>query len=238
MDLKEMQTLGDGVTEHWYYRSKAAAMMRLLGSQASGVILDVGAGSAFFSRHLLAHTEASEAWCLDISYPTDLDAVELGKPIHYRRSLKHIQADVVLLMDVIEHVDDDVALLSDYASRAPNGARFLISVPAFQFLWSGHDDFLEHKRRYTRKGLRDVVRRSGLTPMQSNYYFGLVFPLAAATRLVSRWRGPSENLARSQLQNHSALVNATLTAICKAELPFMNINRLAGLTVFCLAKRS
>ena len=235
MDLKETDILGDDIARHWYYRSKAAATMRLLRSHAPSVILDVGAGSGFFSRYLLAHTSAAEAWCVDISYSVDSEAEEQGKPLHFRRSLDTVHADTLLLMDVLEHVDDDVGLLAGYAACAPSGARFVISVPAFQFLWSGHDVFLDHKRRYTLKQLEKLVRLSGLTPVHSTYYFGLVFPLAVISRLSKRLRLWDDGVATSQLKRHSSLTNAVLAAVCRAELALLAFNRVAGLTAFCVA---
>jgi len=237
VDLKETGTVGDLIGEHWYYKSKAAAMMQLLGTAHATRILDVGAGSGFFSQYLLANSTATEAWCVDISYAGDSDAEKFGKPIHFRRAAAGTGADVVLLMDVLEHVDDDVGLLTEYAKATQKGTRFLISVPAFQFLWSGHDEFLEHKRRYTLRELEDVVDRSGLRVMHGTYFFGLVFPFAVATRLASRLHRSRDEPPRSQLKNHSAPVNSALAAVCMAELPLLAVNRLAGLTAFCLAER-
>lgn len=237
MDLKETDILGDFTPEHWYYKAKAAAMMRLLGAHSPERILDVGAGSGFFSRHILASTNAKKAWCVDISYATDSDGQEQRKPVYYRRAVDDVDADLVLLMDVLEHVDDDVGLLSDYVGRVPAAARFLISVPAFQFLWSGHDEFLEHKRRYTLTQLERVATSAGLTLVRGSYYFGLILPLAAATRLVGRLRSASPDASRSQLKIHHPLVNGTLSALCRAELPLLPFNRLAGLTVFCMARK-
>ena len=95
MDLKETDILGDSINEHWYYCSKAAATTRLLGEAPITRILDVGAGSGFFSHHLLTHTNAREAWCVDISYPADSSATTAGKPVHYRRGIETIDADLV-----------------------------------------------------------------------------------------------------------------------------------------------
>lgn len=61
MDLKETHILGPEVVNHWYYRSKAGVMMKLLRTPAPSVILDVGAGSGYFSRYLLSRTTASVA---------------------------------------------------------------------------------------------------------------------------------------------------------------------------------
>lgn len=237
MDLKETSILGDCIAEHWYYRAKAAAMMRLLGPEHPSRVLDVGAGSGFFSRRLLACSDAAEAWCVDTSYAADSEDEENGKPIYFQRSIEKLDADLVLLMDVLEHVDDDVGLLTSYVDQALPGARFLISVPAFQFLWSGHDVFLEHKRRYTLAQIEETAAKAGLIPELGVYYFGFVFPLAAVTRIAERLRPATPGSPRSQLTRHRPLVNRLLTALCCAELPFLRINRLAGLTAFCVARK-
>ena len=236
MDLKETDILDVDIATHWYYASKAKAMTHLLKETMPSRILDVGAGSGFFSRYLLAHTAAEEAWCIDISYGVDSDQSESGKVVHYRRSIDVVNADIVLLMDVLEHVDDDVALLKEYVSKVPHGSQFLITVPAFQFLWSGHDDFLEHKRRYTLKQLQEVVRIAGLDIKHGAYYFGMVFPIAMTIRLVQRVSS-NRKTARSQLTKHHPVLNLVLKLLCYAELPFMNFNHIAGLTVFCLAAK-
>jgi 2-polyprenyl-3-methyl-5-hydroxy-6-metoxy-1,4-benzoquinol methylase len=235
MDLKETDILGDSINEHWYYCSKAAATRRLLGDARISRILDVGAGSGFFSHHLLRHTDAREAWCVDISYPADSSATTAGKPVHYRRAIETIDADLVLLMDVLEHVDDDLGLLKMYVDKVPSGSRFLMTVPAFQFLWSGHDDFLEHKRRYTLTQFETLAQNAGLTVQRGTYYFGAVFPIAAALRLLPQ--SAQTQPARSQLKRHHPLVNGVLKTLCSLELPLMGMNRLAGLSVFVLAQK-
>ncbi len=236
MDLKETEIPGEDIAEHWFHRSKAKAMMRLLGAFKLSIVLDVGAGSGFFSRHLLKNSSAVESWCVDTSYGSDSDSLEAGKLIRFRNSIESVDADLVLLMDVLEHVDDDVGLLKEYVKKVPHGSQFLISVPAFHFLWSGHDDFLEHKRRYTLNQLENVVVSAGLSVKHGSYYFGMVFPIAAVLRLANRWERHTEGASRSQLSRHHPFVNFILAGACQSELPFMRVNRFAGLTVFCLAE--
>ena len=77
--------------------------------------------------------------------------------------------------------------------------RFLISVPAFQFLWSGHDDFLDHKRRYTLHLLEKVLRNAGLKVKHGVYYFCIVFPIAATLRLAEKLHRNVKMDSRSQL---------------------------------------
>ena len=237
MDLKETDILGDQVASHWYYRSKAAATRRLLADKDCRVVLDVGAGSAFFSRDLMAAGKASEAWCVDICYDADRDAVEAGKALHFRRAIDQVPANVVLLMDVLEHVDDDAGLLRDYVAKVPVGTTILISVPAFAFLWSGHDVYLEHKRRYTLPQLEAVVTSCGLAIDRSVYYFGLLFPLVVLVRLAGNLRSGSSLVAQSQLRRHGWFTNTLFAIVCRLELPLMTVNRFAGLTVFCVARK-
>jgi 2-polyprenyl-3-methyl-5-hydroxy-6-metoxy-1,4-benzoquinol methylase len=233
MDLKEEDILGAEIGRHWYYRSKAAALSRIVGPLQPRRILDVGAGSGFFSRHLLAEAGAQSALCVDTGYPDDRDDSAAGKPVLYRRDTGPTDCDLVLMMDVLEHVDDDRGLLRDYAAKVPSGAHFLVTVPAFRFLWSGHDVFLEHKRRYRLGEIEAAMRDSGLQVVRGAYYFGLVFPLAASVRLVER----NTTEPRSSLKQHGALTNGILSALCAAELPLFPFNRLAGLSAFVLARK-
>jgi SAM-dependent methyltransferase len=234
MDLKEEDILGADIGRHWYYRSKAAALSRTVRDLPFRRILDVGAGSGFFSRHLLAKTAAQSALCVDTGYTTDRDEALGGKPVRYRREIGRTDCDLVLMMDVLEHVDDDRGLVRRYADKVPTGAHFLVTVPAFQFLWSGHDVFLEHVRRYRLAGIEQVLRDGGLDIVRGSYYFGLVFPLAATLRLADR----NATEPKSSLVRHGVLANTLLSAVCVAELPLLPINRLAGLSAFVVARKS
>ncbi len=232
MDLKEEDILGAEIGHHWYYRAKAAALRRALAGLRPRRLLDVGAGDGFFSRHLLSEAGAESALCVDVGYASERDDQVAGKPLLYRRDCGPTDCDLVLMMDVLEHVEDDRALVRHYAGKVASGAHFLITVPAFQFLWSGHDVFLEHKRRYRLGEIEATLRDSGLRVVHGAYYFGLVFPLAAAVRLATRNTEP-----RSSLKKHGSLTNALLGAVCAAELPLFRFNRLAGLSAFVLARK-
>jgi 2-polyprenyl-3-methyl-5-hydroxy-6-metoxy-1,4-benzoquinol methylase len=108
MDLKESDVLGELVGQHWYYRSKAAAVLRYLRGTKVKRILDVGAGSGFFTKHLLQHSSASVGICIDTAYPCDREEQWFGKSVLFQRSCDAVDADLVLFMDVLEHVDGTV----------------------------------------------------------------------------------------------------------------------------------
>lgn len=235
MDLLEQDILGDAIGEHWYYRSKSRAILRLLRGLAPRSVLDIGAGSGFFARELLARGGAERATCVDPNYASDRDETEAGKTLLFRREVTATDADLMLLMDVLEHVDDDVGLLGGYVRLAPRGAQVLITVPAFQWLWSGHDVYLGHRRRYTVPRLEAVARAAGLTVERSCYFFAAVLPIAAALRLpgvLRRGITGQEPAPRCEMRRHGAAANAVLGALCRAELPVFPFNRLFGLSVF------
>jgi SAM-dependent methyltransferase len=236
MDLKEIGRLGGDEGGHWYYASKARALRRCIADRRPERILDVGAGSGFFSKMLLRETSATSAICVDPGYAEDWSETHAGKTIAFRRSSSVGDADVVLLMDVIEHVDDDIALLRKYAASARPGTRFIVSVPAFSWLWSGHDEFLEHRRRYTLNQTLGVMKSAGLAPVFGFYFFAALFPVAGAQRLWRRLR-PAQGGPASELRQHHPLTNSLLAGICLCETAFARHNRLFGLTAFAVAEK-
>lgn len=235
MDLKEEGLIKGSIREHWYYRAKLAALHRMLPARGPTLVLDVGAGLGFFAGSLLQSTNAKAATCVDPSYRENRDDVRMGKSLLFRRSLDRSDADLVLLMDVIEHVEDDVGLVREYVHKVAPGTRFIVTVPAFMWLWSSHDVFLEHFRRYTLTEIEDVLRAGGLTVELGCYFYAAVLPLVAASRLAERLRWHVPVKAASQMREFGPLLNAVLWLISRVELPFFRVNRLAGLTVFVRA---
>ena len=236
MDLKEVGLLGGDEGGHWYYASKARALRRCLVDRQPEIILDVGAGSGFFSKMLLRETTAKSAICVDPAYTEDRSEIQSGKPIAYRRVHAAGDADVILLMDVLEHVDDDVGLLRAYAEPARPGTRFIVSVPAFSWLWSAHDEFLEHRRRYTLNQTLRVLTRAGLSPVTGFYFFGALLPAVAVQRLWRRWLTP-QRLPGSDLRRHHPVTNRILASVCLAECAIATHNRAFGLTAFAIAEK-
>ncbi len=238
MDLKEENAIDGDPAAHWYYISKGRAIKALLGKTPIDLLLDVGAGSGAFSIMLTDEGRAAKALCVDPNYEEEFIGQRRTDKVDYVRSASAVNADTVLMIDVIEHVDDDQALIRDYADCAAPGTRFLIAVPAFQFLWSSHDEFLEHRRRYSLSMLRQTVQASGLTPVEMRYFFGFLFPAAAAARLAGNTFRDRNASPQSHLKTVPDWLNRSLTAIHDLErMTLFPFNRLAGVTAFCLAEK-
>lgn len=95
--------------------------------------------------------------------------------------------DAVTLLDVLEHVDDVVALKEVYRILRPGGLLFL-TVPAFSWLWSYRDEAAGHRRRYSRRGLCRFLTESGFAVQDLRFYQCLLFPALVLTRLLGRKR--------------------------------------------------
>jgi hypothetical protein len=239
MDLKETDCLGDNLPNHWYYVSKGRVLTDLLVNRHIDTVVDVGAGSGVFSRLLLERGICDRAICVDSNYVEDSDQMHRDKPLLLRRSLTPPTGSAVLMMDVLEHVDDDDALLRKYTDSLPTGASVVVTVPAFRFLWSGHDVFLEHRRRYRLGEVEALLRAAGLEPQRGRYFFGLLFPLVAIMRLFDRLRlRAAEAAPKSALKTAPAWLNRLLILVHDLERHTLyRVNRLAGLSAVVLARK-
>jgi SAM-dependent methyltransferase len=179
---------------HWWFRGRLAviraALRRALPPRRVR-LLELGCGSG---NVLASLSEFGEAVGMDghgdlvsAARAAGLDARpgrlpdDLGVPQGW--------ADVVLLLDVIEHVDDDLATLRAARTSVGEGGLLVVTVPAYQWLWSGHDEVLGHRRRYTAAKLRAAVERAGFTVLRVSYFNTLLFPLLLAARAAKRLRG-------------------------------------------------
>jgi len=151
-------------------------------------IVDVGAGDGWLAYQLLDDLPPdARVVCWDINY-TDADLALTADPrVSWTRTPPDAPAPLALLLDVVEHVEDDHAFLSDAVGRcvAPGG-HALISVPAWPSLFSEHDVFLHHHRRYRPQALRALARSAGLEPVEEGGLFTSLIPVRGATVLRER----------------------------------------------------
>ncbi|MDP2922441.1 MAG: methyltransferase [Candidatus Omnitrophota bacterium] len=238
MDLKEKEILGHYADSHWYYVSKELALRKFIKTIKFDNILDVGAGSGIFSRRLLMNSSAKEATCVDTAYITEREEEYFGKKINFKKNISYSDSNLALFMDVIEHVEDDVAFVKEYVNKINTGTYFVVTVPAFQFLFSGHDTFLGHYRRYTLSSIESCLNSAGLTVIKSNYFFFFITPFAIPIRILEKIKMKffsNDFVAKSSLKSCEGFFNNILIKLNKLESPFFLINKFAGLSIFCLA---
>lgn len=127
------------------------------------------------------------------------------------------RADVVLLTDVIEHVEGDRALLADTLRPMPAGSWLLVTVPAGMQLWSPHDVALGQNRRYDRETLRDACSGLGARFAMLSYFNSRLYPAVRATRWVTRESNRSVGPGGTDLSVPPIPMNAALRRIFAGE---------------------
>jgi SAM-dependent methyltransferase len=140
--------------------------------------------------------------------------------------------DLVGAFDVIEHIDDDAAALASIATKLKPGGKFVMTVPAHQWMWTAHDVVNHHKRRYSRRSLKALIERSPMKLDKIGYFNSLLFPLAIAERAASKLRGRED----ADVKLPPAPLNAALEAIFRAERYLVGRLPLPpGLSLFAVA---
>jgi len=206
--------------DHWWFTAKRRQVLEALRlAGGTGALFDVGCGTGQTVRAL-----ASAGFKPVVG--SDLSRYALRKATEAVPECVFLTADAMKLpvpdatlgcvtsLDVIEHLDDDVAALREYA-RAAAGGLVACTVPAYAWAWSQHDVHLGHRRRYTRALLMEAVERAGLETISCRYFHHwLVAPavLLRKTPLGRLFRGQAE---ASSFVNPT--VNRALTALSRFE---------------------
>lgn len=239
MDIKESDILKEEVFSHWYYKLKADSLINLIGDSRYSSVTDIGAGSGFFSKKLLSANIVQKAICVDIGYENESITIWDEKELRYEKKIDTIEGGIVLMMDVLEHIEDDRSFLKSYIDLAPLGTKFFITVPAFQFMFSPHDIFLEHFRRYNLSQLNLLTEKSGLKIISSNYFYATLFPIVLFIRLLKnlKLKVSGDTRITSELSKHSPLVNSILYNLHKPELLLQKFNHLYGLSIMQLSEK-
>ncbi len=159
---------------------------------AAGRVLDVGAGDGWFAQELAPDLgPATEIVCWDVNYRSEDLTTPPGERIVRTASSPEGLFDVVLLLDVIEHVEHDETFLADQVVPllAPGGTA-VVSVPAYPRLFSDHDRMLEHHRRYRPRDLRELLARHLRVVASGGLFTSLLAPRAASVLLERAGRHP------------------------------------------------
>ena len=178
---------------HWWYRARrrilASLIRRRISLPRDARILEIGCGTG---HNVLMLREFGAVDAVEID--ADARAVaskRLGQtvgdaPLPDLPGIAEGAYDLVALLDVLEHVEDDRAALKSIARRLKPGGKILLTVPAHPWMWSAHDVANHHHRRYTKKSFTAAIREAGLKIEMMSWFNSLLFPLAAAARIAGR----------------------------------------------------
>jgi SAM-dependent methyltransferase len=155
---------------------------------AQSRILDVGAGDAFIARTLIKRCPGCRVCAWDHAYADDEMASLRQLGIESARVCPPGAFDVALLLDVLEHVDDDSGVLTEVRGALAPSARMLVSLPAWPALRSSHDMYLRHRRRYTPATARALLEGSGFVITRHGGLFHSLLLARALSATLERYR--------------------------------------------------
>jgi len=212
-------------TKHFWFVGTRGVILTLLegalGGRLRGArLLDLGCGTGYTLSRL---PDGVEAVGLDYS-PTALRLAKRRAPgVRYVRGSAYAlpfeaeSFDAALALDILEHLDDDLLAAREIARVLRPGGAAVVAVPAHRWLWSQHDEALDHKRRYKLAELELVLEQAGLRVERSSYYNTLLFPLVVAKRVISKTFVPEVDEPESDLSVPPAPINRSLAAILSFE---------------------
>ncbi len=228
-----------GIEHHYWFAARNAVLGRALNGAirdkwipAAPKILEVGCGTGIVVDGLAR-------------FGFDIQGVELGRPpraLAFDRMRSGLRAqdldaavraevDTLMFLDVIEHVPDDVDLLRETLAAFPACRAVVVTVPGRPELWSDHDRYYGHYRRYTRRSLAKSLDAAGLDVGLTRYMFRSLYAVAAGLTITGRQRRPVMTAPR-----HPALHRAA-AGFLKVEDALLRGLPIPGLSVLGIGLR-
>lgn len=192
MDLKESNISGEFSGRHPWELARSEVVLSLIkkyydfSSENECIIYDIGCGDIFLAERLSKKIKASKIIAIDNAFNSEIisqlekkinnPAISIFQSIQQAKTLNK-PADIILLLDVLEHIKDDKGFLSSLLTESfvNHKTLFVITVPAFQTMFSSHDEFLNHFRRYSNKTLLNTINKAGLSAVDYGYFFYSLF---------------------------------------------------------------
>lgn len=201
MEREYARQYRDLYERHWWWRAREEAILEVIrkhfGRKSSLRILDVGCGDGLFFDRLAEFGDVE-------GIEPDVGLVNPEGPRRARIRIapfdicfqSSVPYSLVLMLDVLEHLNNpDLALCHVHSLLAPSGA-LLLTVPAFQILWTNHDAINHHHVRYRRSTLRPLLRQAGFAIQEERYWYQWTCPVKLALRTYERILRPPPAIAR------------------------------------------
>jgi hypothetical protein len=216
-------------------------------------IIDVGCGDAVIINSLSEKWKETRFYGVDTAL-NDSHIEELNKQDDSNRislfgnyedlKKKHIEANTILLLDILEHIEDDSAFLNSIINSTfvSKEALFLVTVPAYKSLFVNRDIWLGHHRRYTVKKLTALAEENNLEIIRSGYFFASLLPIRLAQKIFEKKKTPTENYLGINNWNGSRTTAFLVKNMLMADFHITNfLNKLGikmpGLSCYMICRK-
>jgi len=229
--------------DNWWFRVRRNIVLSLIKKykiSKEGEIFDFGCGSGYLVGYLqkLGYNVSGS----DISQ----EAIEFGKAkdIHGLEVVQNDQIktqnggfEVILTLDVIEHIEDDLGAIRAIQEALKPGGTAIITVPAYQWMWGVQDEVAHHFRRYNMKSLLKLFEHTNLSVVKKSYFNTFLFLPIATVRLVSKLLKLESRESDFELNNK--FINKILFTIFNIEAKLLrSLNFPFGVSILLVLKKN
>ena len=222
MDIKESYDITEDVRRHFWEIARLEFIKKLIFRTVNSpkTVIDIGCGDSFVLKSLAELFPETGFAGIDSALTDEMIktlTVQANFPsnIILDRKLDLCQenkADLILLLDVLEHIEDDKKFLCDLHDLLHQNSRIIITVPAFQSLFTDHDRYLKHYRRYNRKELQQLLENTGFKIIHSGYIFCSLLPF----RILQKLSG-AKSAEKDNLRAGNKFINTLIAGILKTD---------------------
>ena len=235
----------DNETNHWWFRGRRKIVSRVLNEWIKPPVdraLDVGFATGT-NIELIIKPLAKEIWGIDPSEEAVKFASEKNPDIkiikgYFPEDINNdSKFDLIVMLDSLEHIKDDQAAVKKIGELLNNNGLAIITVPAFSFLWSQHDELLHHHRRYTRRDLKKLIDNIPDLKIKKLSYFNFVlFPLIVLFRFLRKIFGLG--VGKSDNFMPSPAINKLLEFLFSIEAGLINyLSFPLGVSLLCVLRK-
>jgi SAM-dependent methyltransferase len=240
-----IDTLADLEEDNWWVEGRKKVVYDIIkkyAKQSNGElrILDAGCGpggtTSFFS-------EFGQLYGTDFSTQALKHAIGKNLQNVFKSDLTALplqseKFDIIIALDVIEHIENDLGVLKELKRILLQDGVLIITVPAFQFLWSEHDLAVSHVRRYSISSLTRILKESNFTISRISYFISFFFPFVVIYRILKKPNTKRKN-PRPNAVKFPKNINIILKKLAFLENEILKMMNLPfGVSIVCVAKKS
>jgi len=244
MDAEAYKEMIELQEEHWWFVARRDVIQSFIKMQmpqsSTGKVLEIGCGvggnvgllsQSGHYRGIDMHKPAID-YCSE-KYPQF--KFQCTRVEDIPQEFNSNKFDSIYILDVLEHINDELAILKSSLNYLTQNGKILLTVPAFKFLWSPHDEFVHHVRRYTKVGLKKILEDSGYKVERISYFNSILFPLALIQRLGMRLLNRKLN---THLSTPPTIVNWLFKVIFAKEAWILKYTNLpVGLSIIAVVSQ-
>jgi ubiquinone/menaquinone biosynthesis C-methylase UbiE len=247
MNPEEYEKMYAQENSYWWFQGRQKILFRMLEKynlleNSDSCVLDIGCGTGLILDEI---STRSKAIGFDFSRKALSFCKKRGLENLLCGNVKHLpiadsSLDLVLALDIMEHIDDDTAMMKEIHRVLKPGGNILITVPAHKYLWSDHDEALHHFRRYSKNGFRKIIKENGFTIKKYSYVISFTFFPILIFRMIQKLihRIIPSKAPKTHIIILPKRINSLLIGILDFEgILLEHINLPVGVSLLCVAEK-